>query len=89
MYSVNDPTYPKQSHIHLKLSNPAPDTASHSEAKRDGAKGVWPLTAVPEPPLRLKCERLWECVLIMTDGIEAKQERSLEEEQRKINSNVI
>lgn len=74
-------TYPKQNHIHLKLSDPATDTASHSKAKWDGAEGVWPLVAITEPPLRLKCERLRECVLIVTDGIVTKQERGLEKQQ--------
>lgn len=77
------PTHPKQNQIHLKLSNPATNAASHSEAKRDGAKGVWPLTAVTEPSVRLKCERLWECILIMTDGIVVKRERGLEKQQSR------
>lgn len=74
-------TYPKQSQIHLKLSNPATDTASHSIAKWDGAKGIWPLAAIAEPPLRLKCGRLWECVFIMTDGIVTKRESGLAKQQ--------
>lgn len=75
------PTHPKQSQIHLELSNPATDAASHSEAKRDGPEGVGPDAAVTEPPLRLKCERLWEYVLIMTDGIVRKRESGLEKQQ--------
>lgn len=70
-------TYLKQEQIHLELSNPATDTASYSKAKRDGAEGVWPLTAVSEPSLWLKCERVGECVLIMADGIVTKGERRL------------
>lgn len=70
-------TYLKQEQIHLELSNPATDTASYSKAKRDGAEGVWPLTAVSEPSLWLKCERVGECVLIVADGIVTKGERRL------------
>lgn len=73
--------HPKQSQIHLKLGNPATDAASHSEAKRDGPEGVRPDVAVTEPPLWLKRERLWEYVLIMTDGIVRKRESGLEKQQ--------
>lgn len=76
-------THPKQNHIHFKLGNPATNAASHSEAKRDGAKRVWPLTTITEPSLWLKCERFWESVLIMTDGIVTKREEGLKKQQSR------
>lgn len=74
-------TYPKQNQVHLKLGNPSADTASHSEAKRDRAKGIFHDTAITEPPLRYKCVRLWECVLISANGIVSKREGRLKEQQ--------
>lgn len=74
-------TYPKQSQVHLNLGNPSADTASHSEAKRDRAKGIFRGTAIAEPPFRYKCVRLWERVLISANGIVSKRERRLKEQQ--------
>lgn len=76
-------THSKQNQIHLKLSNPSTNAASHSKAKREVAKGIWPVMAVTEPPLRLKCEWFWECILIMTDGVVTEREMGLEKQQWK------
>lgn len=77
-------THPKQNQIHLKLGNPATDTASHAEAKRDGGEGVWPLAAVPEPSLWPERERLWECFLVMTYSVVTKGESGLGKHSREM-----
>ena len=82
--SVDVTIYPEQKQIHLKLSNPPTQTASHSKAKWDGAKGIWSVMAVTEPPLWLKRERLWECLFIMTDGVVGKRESSLQKKPKRI-----
>lgn len=68
----------EQKQIHLQLRNPAADTASDSESKRDGAEGVGPAVGVLQPPLRLKGARFGERVLITADGVVRKVESSLE-----------
>lgn len=79
MVSVYSYTYLKENHIHLKLSNAAADTASHSKTKRDGAKGIRVLTSITLPSFWFKGERFWEGLLIMTDSIVTKCKSSLEE----------
>lgn len=76
-------TYLKQKQIHLELSDPAAGTASHPEAKREGAEGVRPLWVVPEPSLRLKHEWLRESVLIVADGVVTEAERRLWKHEHK------
>lgn len=70
-------TYVEQEHVHLQLSDSAPDAASHPEAEGDGAEGVGPLAAVAEPPLRLKAAGLREGVLVVTHGVVTEVESGL------------
>lgn len=66
-----------QKQVHLEFSNPSTHTAPHSESKRDGAKGIGPIMAITEPPLRLKGERLRERFFIVADGVVRKRESCL------------
>lgn len=74
----------EQKQIHLQLRNPAADTASDSESKRDGPEGVGPAGAVLEPALRQKRGRFRERVLITADGIVRKVESSLENSDKQV-----
>lgn len=71
-------THSGQSQVQLQLSDPPSNTPPDPVAEGDGAEGVGPLAAVPQPPRRLKALRLWERLLVVTDGVVTEPEARLQ-----------